>query len=328
VYAGGKHLATYADGTTYFDHGDHVGTERARTTATGGGAETCQSLPFGDGQSCSGSDISPMHFMGKERDPESNIDDFGARFYSSTFGRWMSPDWSATPEPVPYANLSNPQTLNLYALVQDNPETFADLDGHDPDPQSAGNLGGTNGLGPCEHHEAAEARYPIQLRHGTNRRQPKRKRRRRSSRNQQISRSQILFNETGSLRPGPDAKPGAPGSAEDLANGRQAVAEIANRVIDAGHPNRVAPDSLTAKGAAAVATDPLAKDAYGRSRTAADAALGGSNISNGAMQFRTRVGDNISTPLGRSSTNPGTTISQHYGPFVEGGHIVVIVVAP
>ena len=29
-----------------------------------------------------------------------------------------------------YANLANPQTLNLYAMVSDNPETFADLDGH------------------------------------------------------------------------------------------------------------------------------------------------------------------------------------------------------
>ncbi len=34
------------------------------------------------------------------------------------------------PEPVPYANLTNPQTLNLYAMVRDNPETFSDLDGH------------------------------------------------------------------------------------------------------------------------------------------------------------------------------------------------------
>jgi len=32
--------------------------------------------------------------------------------------------------PVPYANLTNPQTLNLYAMVRDNPESFADLDGH------------------------------------------------------------------------------------------------------------------------------------------------------------------------------------------------------
>ncbi len=34
------------------------------------------------------------------------------------------------PAPVPYANLTNPQTLNLYAMVSDNPETFDDLDGH------------------------------------------------------------------------------------------------------------------------------------------------------------------------------------------------------
>src|SRR5271157_4224138 len=46
------------------------------------------------------------------------------------FGRWLSADWSAVPVPVPYANLTNPQTLNLYAMVADDPESFADLDGH------------------------------------------------------------------------------------------------------------------------------------------------------------------------------------------------------
>jgi hypothetical protein len=34
---------------------------------------------------------------------------------------------------VPYANLTNPQTLNLYSMVADDPESFADLDGHDGD---------------------------------------------------------------------------------------------------------------------------------------------------------------------------------------------------
>ena len=71
--------------------------------------------------------------LDKERDTETNNDDFGARYYSSSFGRWTSPDWSAIPAPVPYANLTNPQTLNLYAMVSDNPETFADLDGHCPE---------------------------------------------------------------------------------------------------------------------------------------------------------------------------------------------------
>ena len=71
-------------------------------------------------------------FEGKERDTETSNDDFGARYYSWRFGRWLSADWSAVPVPVPYANLTNPQTLNLYAMVADDPESFADLDGHVP----------------------------------------------------------------------------------------------------------------------------------------------------------------------------------------------------
>jgi hypothetical protein len=49
---------------------------------------------------------------GKERDSESGLDDFGARYNSSSIGRYMSPDWSAAPTPVPYANVSDPQSLN------------------------------------------------------------------------------------------------------------------------------------------------------------------------------------------------------------------------
>ena len=67
---------------------------------------------------------------GKERDTETGLDYFGARYYGSNMGRWMSPDWSASPEPVPYAKLDNPQTLNLYGYVQNNPATRFDLDGH------------------------------------------------------------------------------------------------------------------------------------------------------------------------------------------------------
>lgn len=32
-------------------------------------------------------------------------------------GRWMSPDWSKSPEAVPYASLKDPQSLNLYSYV-------------------------------------------------------------------------------------------------------------------------------------------------------------------------------------------------------------------
>jgi len=69
-------------------------------------------------------------FTGKERDPESGLDYFGARYYGSNMGRWLSPDWSANPEAVPYSHLDNPQSLNLYEYVGNNPLSKPDLDGH------------------------------------------------------------------------------------------------------------------------------------------------------------------------------------------------------
>ncbi len=67
---------------------------------------------------------------GKERDTESGNDYFMARYYSSAMGRFMSPDWSAKEEPVPYAKLDDPQSLNLYAYVRNNPLVRVDADGH------------------------------------------------------------------------------------------------------------------------------------------------------------------------------------------------------
>ena len=70
------------------------------------------------------------HFTGKERDAESGLDYFGARYYASNMGRWMSPDWAAKATPVPYAKLDNPQSLNLYSYVLNNPLSKTDPDGH------------------------------------------------------------------------------------------------------------------------------------------------------------------------------------------------------
>jgi len=67
---------------------------------------------------------------GKERDTESGNDYFGARYYASSMGRFMSPDWAAKAEPVPYAKLDNPQSLNLYVYVGNSPLGRVDLDGH------------------------------------------------------------------------------------------------------------------------------------------------------------------------------------------------------
>jgi RHS repeat-associated protein len=133
IWAGGKLLGTYDKNGLHFYFDDPLGTRRAQTDYAGVLEQTCASLPYGDLLSCTGGDLqapTEHHFTGKERDAESGNDYFGARYYSSNMGRFMSPDWSAQEEPVPYAKLDDPQSLNLYSYVANHPTDLADPDGH------------------------------------------------------------------------------------------------------------------------------------------------------------------------------------------------------
>jgi len=132
VRVGGQFLAELQGTKTYYRLNDHLGTVRAEF-GSDGCLSTYTSLPFGDGQTTVANgcaDITLHHFTGKERDTESGNDYFGARYYASSMGRFMSPDWSDDPDPIPYADTDNPQSLNLYGYVGNNPMNDVDDDGH------------------------------------------------------------------------------------------------------------------------------------------------------------------------------------------------------
>jgi RHS repeat-associated protein len=118
IFAAGKLLATYHDSDTYFALTDWLGTKRAEITPDGK-YSSFLSMPYGDGLSPSGAaaDATEQHFTGKERDAESGNDYFGARYYASSMGRFMSPD----PSGLLYADPANPQSLNLYSYGWNNP---------------------------------------------------------------------------------------------------------------------------------------------------------------------------------------------------------------
>ena len=132
VYAGAGLLATYTSGyQLHYHFSDWLGSRRIQASNSGTVEETCWNQPFGENLACSGTDATEHHFTGKERDAESGNDYFGARYYASSMGRFMSPDWSDETDPVPNAGLADPQSLNLYAFVQNNPTSFVDPDGHE-----------------------------------------------------------------------------------------------------------------------------------------------------------------------------------------------------
>jgi len=132
VYFSGKRIAHRDVNNNIFYYAeDLLGT--TRTLIEAGQTSLCYDAdfyPFGGERDITTTCTQNFKFESKERDTETGNDDFGARYYTSRLGRWLSADWSSVPEPVPYANLSNPQTLNLYAMACDNSVSFADLGGH------------------------------------------------------------------------------------------------------------------------------------------------------------------------------------------------------
>ncbi|MCC6744908.1 MAG: RHS repeat-associated core domain-containing protein, partial [Acidobacteria bacterium] len=66
-------------------------------------------------------------FTSKERDSETGLDNFGARYYRSGQGRFVSCD----PKPVTVECFLNPQRWNLFGYVNNNPLVAIDLDGAD-----------------------------------------------------------------------------------------------------------------------------------------------------------------------------------------------------
>ena len=68
--------------------------------------------PFGAELDCTQSQTE-YKFTGKPRDDESGLDHFGARYNASTLGRFLSPDWSAEPETIPYARFTDSSVIEF-----------------------------------------------------------------------------------------------------------------------------------------------------------------------------------------------------------------------
>jgi RHS repeat-associated protein len=166
--AAGQLAAEYATAppappcTTCYLTEDHLGSTRMMTDGTTGKPlDFHDYLPFGEeiqagvgGRSSTYYPPGPLaindtvaqKFTGKQRDQETGLDYFGARYYGSPQGRWTTPDWSERPQVVPYARLEDPQTLNLFTYVRNNPLATGDADGHTDYYTTAGKPLGNDGV--------------------------------------------------------------------------------------------------------------------------------------------------------------------------------------
>jgi RHS repeat-associated protein len=132
IYFNGARIARVdrPSGTVHYYFSDSLGSASVITDANGNIEEQYYYYPYGGLVSSVGGYPNHYKFTGKERDAESLLDNFGARYNASSMGRFMSPDWAAKPTTVPYANFGDPQSLNLYSYVRNNPTSLYDPTGH------------------------------------------------------------------------------------------------------------------------------------------------------------------------------------------------------
>ena len=125
VYLGGQMVAQYSNSTTYFVHKDHLGSTRLLTKMDKSVQDSMDYLPYGE--QIAGDTTTNHKFTGKERDIESGLDYFGARYYGSNMGRFQTPD----PSGLLAQNPMYPQSWNLYVYARNNPLIYIDPDGLD-----------------------------------------------------------------------------------------------------------------------------------------------------------------------------------------------------
>ena len=113
---------------------DGVGNVRVVTDESGAVIERHDYLPFGEecttGACASNPGVGagqPRKFTGKERDTETGLDYFGARYYGSRTARFTAVD----PKINVTAALVDPQRWNRYAYARNNPLALIDPNGKD-----------------------------------------------------------------------------------------------------------------------------------------------------------------------------------------------------
>jgi RHS repeat-associated protein len=143
----GGSVAVYnSSGLAYYRHSDWIGSSRFASTPTRTLYYDGAYGPFGEGYAQSGT--TDLSFTGMNQDTAANVYDFPVREYGIQ-GRWSSPD----PLGLLSVKPRDPQTLNRYAYVRNNPLALRDPTGmegeEDPPPSEPGEGDNCTDEDPC-----------------------------------------------------------------------------------------------------------------------------------------------------------------------------------
>jgi RHS repeat-associated protein len=124
-YFGTQRIAAKIAGTLFFFQGDHLGSSSVAMTQAGTSFYSRQTyFPYGAQRTTEGSALPTDYaFTGQKSDDSTGLMFYGARYYDTTLGRFTQPD-TIVPNPL------DPQSLNRFTYVLNNPLKYTDPTGH------------------------------------------------------------------------------------------------------------------------------------------------------------------------------------------------------
>ncbi len=147
---GGEMVALRRNGEVVFLGTDHLGSTVGTFNATTSNSESFRYYPFGQ-QRGPVPGVTDHTYTGQIADSSTGLMFYNARYYDPTLGRFISPD-TIVPD------FTNPQDLNRYSYVRNNPVNLTDPSGHCPP-----NRAGLCGLGEIPEDEIGQSQYTADL---------------------------------------------------------------------------------------------------------------------------------------------------------------------
>jgi RHS repeat-associated protein len=125
IFAGGLKIASIKGATVAYSHPDHLSGSNVSTASDGTVLELNDYTPYGSSriEERATGYTNDYLFTGQERDEETSLYYYGARYYDPSLGRFTSVDpWSG--------DITDPQSLNKYAYTRNNPLKYVDPTGN------------------------------------------------------------------------------------------------------------------------------------------------------------------------------------------------------
>jgi RHS repeat-associated protein len=128
IFSENSRVGSKINGVLTYNHADHLQSSSLQTDTFGNSVFASSFKPFGEVENTTGTRQHDYTYTDQESDSESSLMYYNSRYYNPELKRFTSPDPASTFSPIDF--IQNPQELNAYSYVANNPIVYSDPSGN------------------------------------------------------------------------------------------------------------------------------------------------------------------------------------------------------